>query len=624
MPGFIHGELNWVDPPASARGRVEAMVRAVDHYPWEEQTLAQSSSSKVNLAVAAQGFGRGHPHFAHEDDQLMVFCDLQLHGREDLASRLDDASRPGDSDVSLLTGAYRRWGIEFGAHVIGEGSIAVWDRQAERLVIWRDPAGARPMYYLHLAGRALVFSSDLLALAAHPLSSGTFDIEYVSAFVRNELFQHPRRTLHQGVHKLPAGHILVVERRRVETHRYWDPRDIEPQSRIDDDEAVAELNRLLRLATSDRISHAAGSAAAHLSGGLDSSGAAVTASDLLRETGNGLHGFSWAPPRDVVGPLARDERDLVDAVAAHGAIEVHYTELSPHDIVNVAYRDVALRPRATLNFEVAASRNAVEHGAGTIISGWGGDEMIAFNGRGHFSDLARRGRLLTLRRELARRAGIQGGSLLGAWKALVLMPLTPDRIWDRGQIPVWPLPAELRPEFAQELLAVDPLPFEFPRERPGVHRMQADLVDFGHLQFRMESWAAHGAGLGLTYTYPLLDRRVMEFAMSLPGRMFFRDGWKRWLYRTAMEGRVPEVVRWNPKKYDDAAGRHLRQVLLEPTDLYRDPLVERQDNPFVDVQVLVDEQLRRRSNPDVADVPSDPGTPIGGGAWLAFTALRPS
>jgi hypothetical protein len=117
----------------------------------------------------------------------------------------------------------------------------------------------------------------------------------------------------------------------------------------------------------------------------------------------------------------------------------------------------------------------------------------------------------------------------------------------------------------------------------------------------------------------------MEFAMSLPGHMFFRDGWKRWLYRTAMEGRVPEVVRWNPKKYDDAAGRHLRQVLLQPTELYRDLLLDRRDNPFIDVQVLVDEQIRRRtSSPDLADVPPDASTQIGGGAWLAFTALRPS
>jgi hypothetical protein len=107
--------------------------------------------------------------------------------------------------------------------------------------------------------------------------------------------------------------------------------------------------------------------------------------------------------------------------------------------------------------------------------------------------------------------------------------------------------------------------------------------------------------------------------------MFFRDGWKRWLYRTAMEGRVPEVVRWNPKKYDDAAGRHLRQVLLQPTELYRDLLLDRRGNPFIDVQVLVDEQIRRRtSSPDLADVQPDASTQIGGGAWLAFTALRPS
>jgi asparagine synthase (glutamine-hydrolysing) len=289
----------------------------------------------------------------------------------------------------------------------------------------------------------------------------------------------------------------------------------------------------------------------------------------------------------------------------------------------VAYRDVALRPRATLNFEVATSRDAAAAGVRVIFSGWGGDEVIAFNGRGYFADLARRGRLVTVQRELRLRSRIHGGSLRGAWKARVVMPLLPDRAFRNGSEELPPLPAELRPEFARVLATVEPLEHPFPRERPGVHRMQESLLRFGHLQYRMESWAAHGAALGLIYTFPLLDRRIMEFALGLPGHMYFRDGWKRWLYRTAMEGILPDLVRWNPKKYDDAAAHQLRNVLLEATDLYREPLLGRQDNPLVDVKVLLAEQDRQqqlRSLPSSGS--SSPPSPIGGGAWLAFTGLK--
>jgi hypothetical protein len=154
--------------------------------------------------------------------------------------------------------------------------------------------------------------------------------------------------------------------------------------------------------------------------------------------------------------------------------------------------------------------------------------------------------------------------------------------------------------------------------------MQESLIQFGHLQYRMESWAAHGAAIGLIYTFPLLDRRIMEFALGLPGRMFFRNGWKRWLYRTAMEGILPDVVRWNPQKYDDAAAHQLRNVLLEAADVYREPLLGRQDNPLVDVTVLMAEQDRQqqlRSLPNSSGS-SSPSSSIGGGAWLAFTGLQ--
>jgi hypothetical protein len=141
----------------------------------------------------------------------------------------------------------------------------------------------------------------------------------------------------------------------------------------------------------------------------------------------------------------------------------------------------------------------------------------------------------------------------------------------------------------------------------------------------MEAWAAHGAALGLTYTFPLLDRRIIDFALTLPGRMFFRDGWKRWIYRKGMEGILPDLVRWNPKKSDDAAGRHLADVRSEPLDAYREPLLERRENPLVDVGVLLAAQYRSQQSRASANGSSDsPSEPVGAGAWLAFTRLQPA
>jgi len=624
MPAFIHGEVNWSERVEVVTANVSSMTDAVAAYPWASTHIHQVSAHSPSCVLGVQDLFSQVSRGGEAVQQEVVVADIQLHGRADLVSRLDMSPSEGEiSDAGLIARAYHRWGLEYASQISGEGAAAIWDPNSGRLICWRDPAGVRPLYYHHRPGRAFVFSSDLQSIAAHPGIPPHLDLEYANSFLRSELFQHPTRTLLDGVRKLPPGYHLIVDQNGVQTRRHWDPETIAERRNPEDRAVVEELIDLLRSAIVDRLGSRDHDVAAHLSGGLDSSSVALITAGLLNG-GRRLEAFSWSPPRELVPAIERDERDLVEAAAGFGAIQPRYTRLSPADVVEVAYRDVALRPRATLNFEIATSKDVADSGARMIFSGWGGDEMIAFNGRGYFAYLARRGRLITVERELRLRSRIQGGTIRGAWKARVLMPLLPGSAFGGkpGERP--PLPGELRPEFAHLLESLPPLEHDYPPERPGVHRMQAALFDFGHLQYRMESWAAHGASLGLVYTFPLLDRRIMELALSLPGPMFFRDGWKRWLYRTAMGGVLPDVVRWNPKKYDDAAGEHLRAVLREPADVYREPLLGHQDNPMVDVGVIISEQDRLREALSTDAHRRGATNPIGAGAWLAFTRLRPA
>jgi asparagine synthase (glutamine-hydrolysing) len=630
MAAFIHGEVNWAERPQVVGANVRRMLDAVAHYPWAAASVEDVSADPVCCVMGVQRSvqtAAAHADLPRQGATVHIVADIQLHARDDLQSRLGISpveARPL-SDEALVLRAYQRWGVECADLLVGDGVFALWDASAQRLICWRDAAGVRPLYYHHVPGRRLVISSDLQSIAEHPSTPAMLDLPYTKAFLRSEPFLHPARTLIDGVRKVPSAHILVFDRGGLRLQRYWDLDSIAERADVGDGECVEELRELLRESISVRLTSAHAGIGAHLSGGLDSSSIALVAASLLEERGRELSVFSWAPPWELVPKLERDERDLVEVACQAAGLQPRYTALQPIDVVDFSYRDVALRPRSSLNFEVATSRLAVERGVRTILSGWGGDEVVAFNGRGYFADMARRGRLRTVQRELTLRSRIHGGTLRGAWKSRVMTPLLPDAAYRRRPVET-PLPAELRPDFANLLDKVEPLEHTYPRERPGVHRMQTALLQFGHLQYRMEAWAAHGAALGLNYTFPLLDRRIMEFALSLPGRMFFRDGWKRWIYRTATEGIVPDRVRWNPDKYDAAATHQLRKILLEPANAYREPLLGRRDNPLVDVSVLLDMHDRSQqpeSSPN-GSPPPPPPRPVGGGVWLAFTQLRPA
>jgi asparagine synthase (glutamine-hydrolysing) len=547
-----------------------------------------------------------------------LVADLRLHERQALESQLGltRAKARRRDDLALLHDAFSRWGDAFADHLLAEGTLAVWDRRNQRLLCWRDPAGVRPLYYRCEPGRSFVFSSDLTSLAAHPRVQTAADLPYLRSFLEaGGRFSHPSRTLLNGVRKLPAAHILLADESGVRVHRYWRPVGLPERRYRREGDYVDELREILQQAVACRVLGHEDRVGAHLSGGLDSSSLAVLAGREVAMPGRRLTGFSWAPPRDRVAELEGDERLLAEAAAQYGDINLRYTTLLPHQLAELACTDRALRPVEAMRYEAAASRGAVELGIGTIMSGWGGDEGIVWNGTGYFADLARRGRWLTVQRELRHRASIHhGGSLLGAWKRRVVTPLLPDSalhaIGWMERPSAGGFPQELRPEVVQLLSDVEPLaPSPGKRERPGVRRMQLERLTGGALQYRMEAWAAHGTGLGLTYVFPLLDRRILEFALSIPDRLYFQHGWKRWLYRTAMEGILPDAVRWNPDKYDDAAVAQTRLVMPEAADLQREMLRERRNNVFIDVERLL--------SPDPDRIGS-----TGTAAWMAFTRLQ--
>lgn len=629
MAGYIHGELCWTGEFERVAHDVGEMSGAVGHFPWAtawvETFRGRGTAGGFAVQRGVESAGVTHPCRSGE---LYLVADLQLHARDELCAALGITASAGQSlrDEGCALRAYRRWGLGFAQRLLGDGALVLWDESAQRALCWRDTAGVRPLYYHHLPGRRFVFSSDLQSIAAHPMVPEVLDLPYTRAVLANDNFQHSTRTLVHGVRKVPPGHLLLVDRSGVRLQRYWYPEDVPIRSDADDRECAEELRALLHDSIAARLRHADAGVGAHLSGGLDSSSVALVTAGMVSERQAELQTFSWAPPWDVVPRVADDERDLVELASAGQPVRHRYTCLEPRDPVDVMYRDIALRPREALLFEIATSRHAVDAGVRTIFSGWGGDELLAFNGRGYFADLARRGRLPTVQRELRRRAEIHGGSLRGAWKGRVVLPLLPDALVERGSRSRPPLPAELRSDIADLLADVEPLDDPVGRERPGVRRMQLSLLRHGHLHSRAEAWAAHGASLGLAYTFPLLDRRVVEFALGLPGRMYFRNGWKRWLYRTAMDGILPEQLCWSPAKFDSAAESQLRTVMRDAVPGFRARLLEQRDNPLVDVQVILDEQDRQerlRPTPD-DPAPPPPPTPVGPAAWLAFTRLRPA
>jgi asparagine synthase (glutamine-hydrolysing) len=78
-------------------------------------------------------------------------------------------------------------------------------------------------------------------------------------------------------------------------------------------------------------------------------------------------------------------------------------------------------------------------------------------------------------------------------------------------------------------------------------RMVADLVD-RFVATRTEHWAEIGARHGMAVAFPMLDRRLVEFTLSIPPTWFRRGGLPRRMFRDATAGLLPEVIRRRREK----------------------------------------------------------------------------
>jgi asparagine synthetase B (glutamine-hydrolysing) len=58
----------------------------------------------------------------------------------------------------------------------------------------------------------------------------------------------------------------------------------------------------------------------------------------------------------------------------------------------------------------------------------------------------------------------------------------------------------------------------------------------------------HRPGVALRYSSPFSDKSLLEFCLAAPGHMKIRDGYPRYMVRRALEGVLPERIRWRTSK----------------------------------------------------------------------------
>ena len=115
-------------------------------------------------------------------------------------------------------------------------------------------------------------------------------------------------------------------------------------------------------------------------------------------------------------------------------------------------------------------------------------------------------------------------------------------------------------------------------KRRGIH---IGLLEYKHLAQRCEDWYTKGQRNGVEYRYPLLDKRIIEFVLTLPTTFFVKDKLDRNLIREIGKEWLVDDVNYLPSKGDPAFGKVFNDILQEANWEYSKELDVFRENEYL-------------------------------------------
>lgn len=513
----------------------------------------QTHASAPALAVAHLRFATTEPFDDHQPivdgaRGLTFVFDGRLDNRAELLSRLalgDDRM----SDAALALEAFVRWNADAAAQLLGDFAFIAWDGRRRRFVCARDHMGIRHLHF-HVSPRLMVCATDIAQVLAHPEVPCEPDpavaADYIACDVRNG-----ERTLYRGISRVPPGHVVIAESGRVRVERYWSAEPHAPIRYATDEEYAEACRELLTRSVEARM-RSDRPIAAMLSGGVDSSSVVTAAWRLVTTNGPRPQPFSMVFPERAES----DERPFLHAVAEHCG--THVVEVLPDPIMGRAFVQQAQGWTATPSMpadEMAATLYAAMCGRGhrVTLTGAGGDFL--FTGSVfQYADLLRQFRPVAAVKRFIDDwyAGETGRSPLGLLHH-GMWPLLPRGVKDT-----------LRP-FARkavsytdrpEWLLIERTPDEVLPETPRGGSFATEDVTrqlgSGMHAFFVECAERFAAQAGIELRHPLLDKRLVEFALDIPDDQRKRGRFTKYVLRQALGEDLVECVRLRRTKGDFA------------------------------------------------------------------------
>lgn len=481
------------------------------------------------------------------------------------------------SDTEVLLEGLEHWGVDALDRLNGMFAFAWYHRGRRSLLLARDHAGIKPLYYFEPSGGAgLAFGSQFNVLLQTPWGDpGALRRDVLALYLRLHHIPPPYG-LFEHTSQLEPGHwLLATPEKGVERRAWWRlPRNAEEN--LSGDGALAAIGDALdRSVRRQRIADVP--LGVFLSGGVDSP---LVTAVARRQTGPELKAFTIGSPG-----WSQDESEDARGYGRRLDVDFRLHRVSGEEALAAVaeVRDAQHEPFADFSIlpTLLVSRFARRE-VSVCLSGDGGDEL--FFGYERPLSLLRSGALFALPRALRMAAYGAGRLGIGPKRSSAIVSRDPGDYY-------FHVNSRLRDEDLRRLApGLGPTPADFRLYEFEGFRGRRDLAEFsrfaefyGQLQRGLKKVDMASMHHSLEVRVPLLDREVIASSLRLDPFWCMRGGLRKAPLRDLLARFVPaETIPTAKRGFAVPLGDWLRgplRPLAEDTlfsgDLYPAGLFER-------------------------------------------------
>jgi asparagine synthase (glutamine-hydrolysing) len=366
----IFGAVSLADRPLKYPDCIPAMGVALAHRGPDGERIVGHERARIGARrLAIMDLTTGDQPFQSPDGSIWMVCNGEIYNAPALRRQATAWGYPFRSkgDIENIVPFYERLGAGAVERLDGMFGLAIWDDRRRWLILARDRAGEKPLFWTARDGE-LRFASEIQALLVYPDQERRLARRAAELYAALGYVPGPH-TMFEGIHKLAPGHVLIADASGVRDRAYWDPaaHAAEP-SRL---ESAGQLQEaVVRAVERELMSDVP--VGVFTSGGLDSSILAAVAARVM--AGEKIHtysvrfvepGYDESPYAEAVTHEIRTTHHVVTADDAALERALHVVTDSFAEPVG----DPAVLPTYLL---AEAARRDVK----VVLSGEGADELF--------------------------------------------------------------------------------------------------------------------------------------------------------------------------------------------------------------------------------------------------------